>query len=199
MILEKMRSCLRKLEPGFWTYSLITPLPKALGLNCPNLECPFQALDHKHQSLGIWKFFISRSIKFCIKYALIFKFWTLFDKVISVYSQKIAKIPFKNLLFGAISDMQDPSKSSLKTLFFGALKFKYLCKRLAKFEKWAHSEILSLRAFIWCKNQIILIRYQFWQIQKNLKNIIWHSSYESSKTSKHNIFSVSFIIFLSWT
>ena len=32
---------------------LINPLPKALGLNCPNLDCPFEALDHKHQSLEI--------------------------------------------------------------------------------------------------------------------------------------------------
>ena len=49
-----------------------------------------------------------------------------------------------------------------KTLFFGALKFKYLQNRFAKFKKWAHSEIHSLRAFTWCKNQIILIKFQFW-------------------------------------
>ena len=37
MILEKMRSCLYKLEPGFLTNALISPLPKALGQNCPKL------------------------------------------------------------------------------------------------------------------------------------------------------------------
>ena len=37
MISEKMRSYLRKLEPGFWTYGVITPLPRALGPNCPKL------------------------------------------------------------------------------------------------------------------------------------------------------------------
>ena len=37
MILEKIRSCLLKLELGFSTFGLISPLPKALGLNCPNL------------------------------------------------------------------------------------------------------------------------------------------------------------------
>ena len=36
------------------------------------------------------------------------------------------------------------------------------------------------------------------QIEKNLKNIIWYSSYESSKTGKCNTFLVSFIIPLSW-
>ena len=36
------------------------------------------------------------------------------------------------------------------------------------------------------------------QIQKNLKNIIWYSSYESSKTGKYNTFLVSFIKPLSW-
>ena len=39
---------------------------------------------------------MSSSIKFCMKAALIFKFWVIFDKVMSVYSQKIAKNP----LFG---------------------------------------------------------------------------------------------------
>ena len=37
MILEKMRSCLWKLQLGFWTYGLISSLPKYLGPNCPKL------------------------------------------------------------------------------------------------------------------------------------------------------------------
>ena len=37
MIPEKMRSYLWKMEPGFWTYGVITPLPRALGPNCPKL------------------------------------------------------------------------------------------------------------------------------------------------------------------
>ena len=36
------------------------------------------------------------------------------------------------------------------------------------------------------------------RIQKNLKNIIWYSSYESSKTGKFYTFLVSFIITLLW-
>ena len=36
------------------------------------------------------------------------------------------------------------------------------------------------------------------QIQKNLKNIIWYSSYVSSKTGQCDTFLVFFIIFLSW-
>ena len=51
---------------------------------------------------------------------------------------------------------------SKKNPFFGALKFKYLRNRLAKFKKWVHSEILWLRAFKWCKNQIILTKFKFW-------------------------------------
>ena len=37
MILEKMRPCLWKLQLGFWTYGLISPLPKYLGPNFPKL------------------------------------------------------------------------------------------------------------------------------------------------------------------
>ena len=33
-----------------------------------------------------------------------------------------------------------------------------------------------------------------WRIEKNLKNVIWYSSYESIKTGKRNTFLVSFII-----
>ena len=36
----------------------------------------------------------------------------------------------------------------------GALKLKYLWNHSVKFKKWAHSEILSLRAFKWCQNQL---------------------------------------------
>ena len=39
---------------------------------------------------------MASSIKFCMKEALIFKFLVIFDKVMSVYFQKIAKNP----LFG---------------------------------------------------------------------------------------------------
>ena len=36
------------------------------------------------------------------------------------------------------------------------------------------------------------------RIQKNLKNTIWYSCYQSSKTRKYNTFLVSFVIPLSW-
>ena len=88
MILEKMRSCLRKLEPGF-SNALISPLPKALGPNYPKLV--FRPQTPNARALGSESFFKSSSIKCCIKLALIFKFWVIFDKVMSIYSQKIAK------------------------------------------------------------------------------------------------------------
>ena len=49
-----------------------------------------------------------------MRQALIFKFWVIFDKIMSIYSQEIAKKTIKNLLFGAIPDMEIPSKSCLK-------------------------------------------------------------------------------------
>ena len=54
-----------------------------------------------------------------------------------------------------------PLKSCLKKPVFWARKLKYFWNGLVKFKKRAHSEILSLRAFKWCKNKIILM-FQFW-------------------------------------
>ena len=100
MILEKMGSCLWKLEPEFLTNGLISPLPKALGPNCPKLV--FMPQTPNARVLGsdlFWDFLMSSFIKFCFKQALIFKFWVIFDKVMSVYSQKIAKSPSKILFW----------------------------------------------------------------------------------------------------
>ena len=47
MVLEKIRSCLWKLELGFLTNGLISPLSNVLGPNCPKLGFKF----------GIWIFF----------------------------------------------------------------------------------------------------------------------------------------------
>ena len=128
MILKKLSPCLGKLEPGFQTYGLIG----LLGPSFPKLVFSSQTPDVT--ALGSKIFFMSSSIIFCMKQAFIFKFWFLFDKVMSVFSQKLAKnlskvfflLPFQIVLF----------KSCLKkTPFFGALKFKYLRKRLTKFKK----------------------------------------------------------------
>ena len=81
-----------------------------------------------------------------------------------------------------------------KTPFFGALKFKYLRNRLAKFKKWAHSEILSLRAFKWCKNQIILIKFQFWPTSAVLQKMRYYKQWgiqgrggEGADTNLHSM------------
>ena len=103
MIPEKMKSCLWKLEPGFWTYDWICG---------PNLVSRPQA-PRSRQILG--------------------HFWQSYE-----------------CLF----------PENCKKTFFGALKSRHLRNRLAKFKKWAHSEILSLRAFKWCKNQII-VKFEF--------------------------------------
>ena len=68
-----------------------------------------------------------------------------------------------------------------KTPFFGALKFKYIRNRLDRFKKWAHSEILPLRAFKWSKSQIILIKFQFYSDQNRFRKyyFFWTSAYIS--------------------
>ena len=101
MILKKMRSCLWKLVPVFQTYGLI----HLLGPSFPKLVFRPQTTDVT--ALGSKSFFMSSCIIFCMKQAFIFKFWIIFDKVLRVYSQKIAKIlskilfwvPFQIVLF----------------------------------------------------------------------------------------------------
>ena len=44
-----------------------------------------------HFNLWSENFFMSNSIKFCIKQALNFKIWVIFDKAMGVYSQKFTK------------------------------------------------------------------------------------------------------------
>ena len=92
-----------KLELSFWTYSLIRVLTKAFGPNCPKLVLRPQILNLA--ALRSKNFFISSFIKFYTKQALIFKFYVTFDKVKSVFSQKMVKKSIKVLLFGGIPDM----------------------------------------------------------------------------------------------
>ena len=49
-----------------------------------------------------------------------------------------------------------------KLWMFIPRKLQKALQKSKKLKKWAHSEILSLRAFKWCKNQIILTKFQFW-------------------------------------
>ena len=75
-------------------------------------------------------FFMSNSIIFCMKHAFIFKFWVIFDKVMSVYSKKIAKhlskifltMPFQIVLF----------KSCLKNILFWSTKIQLSPKLLSQ-------------------------------------------------------------------
>ena len=93
-------SCLWKLEPEFWTYGLIS----RLGPNCPKLVFRTKTLNITVLASKI--FFMSISIIFCITQALIFKFWVFSDKLMRVYSQKIAKkIQQKYLFFCGIPDL----------------------------------------------------------------------------------------------
>ena len=64
-ILEKMRSCLWKLELGFSNNGLLSSLPKALGPNYP--KPGFRPQTPNVRVLRSEKFFMSSSITFCIK------------------------------------------------------------------------------------------------------------------------------------
>ena len=86
-----------KLEPGFQT-----GLIHLLASSCPKLV--FRPQTPNVTALVSKSFFLSNSIKFCMKQALIFKFCVIFDKVMSVLFPENYKKPIKNLLFGAIPE-----------------------------------------------------------------------------------------------
>ena len=65
MIQEKIKSCLWKLELQIWTNGLISSLPKDLEPNC--LKLGFRPQTPNVIALGSQTFFMSISIKFCIK------------------------------------------------------------------------------------------------------------------------------------
>ena len=87
LILERIRSCLWKLELRFWTYDLLC----LLGPSCPKLV--FTPQTPNVTALESRNIFMSSFIKVCMKQAISFKFWVIFDKVMSSYSQKIANKP----------------------------------------------------------------------------------------------------------
>ena len=100
---------------------------------------------------------------------------------------------WKTLLFGVIWD-KFTLKSPLKEPFFWALKVKYLRNHLAKLKKWAHSEILMLRAFKWCKNQIIFKKFQFWLPTYSVKDCVYSFSLKHALTFFFLMLSRSFFI-----
>ena len=65
IIPEKMKSCFWKLKLGFSRNGLMNPLQKALGPNCPKLVQRPQTSNVR--ALGSEIFFMSSSIKFCLK------------------------------------------------------------------------------------------------------------------------------------
>ena len=114
MILEKMKSCLWQLETRFKNYGLI----RLLVPSFPKLV--FRSPTPNVTVLGSKSFFISSFINFYLKQALIFTFWVIFGKVMSVYSQKIKKkpskifflVPFQICKFSLILVSSAPAASS---------------------------------------------------------------------------------------
>ena len=100
-----------------------------------------------------------------MKQALILKFWVIFDKIMRVYSQKIAKKnPSKIFFLVSFQIYKFPLCLVLKKPLLWSTKIQNLQNHLIKIKKSAYTEILSLtlRAFEWCRNQIILKRFHFW-------------------------------------
>ena len=88
-ILEKMRSFLWKLLGlGLTTGGLISPLPKALGPNCPKLV--FRLETPNARVLGSENVLCQAPQHFASN-KLLFSNFGSFDKVTSAYSKKIAK------------------------------------------------------------------------------------------------------------
>ena len=59
----------------------------------------------KHDDNEEWIDEQSARENFCMKQAVILNCWVIFEKHMNVYPKKIAKKPFKSLVFAAISDM----------------------------------------------------------------------------------------------
>ena len=74
-----IRACLGKLELGFLTYSLISPLPKTLGPNY--LELAFRSQTPNVTALRSKISFHAKFRKILLEKAFIFKFLVNFDKV----------------------------------------------------------------------------------------------------------------------
>ena len=83
MVLEKLMSYFWKLKLGFWTYGLIRRC-KRLSAKIPLNQFLGSRLEMSPLGSIYIFFFMSSSIKFCMKQDLIFKFWVIFDKVMSV-------------------------------------------------------------------------------------------------------------------
>ena len=120
MILEKMSSCLWKLELGFLTNGLISPLPKALG---PNLKefwvvqvfsCQAHKILHHRSSY----------------FQILGHFWQSYECLfLENWKRNLQKsyfwCDFRHVIYK-------------ESTFFGALKLKCFWSCLTKFKKWSH-------------------------------------------------------------
>ena len=134
-------------------------MPEALGQNCPQLV--FRPQTTNVRVLGSENFFHIKLHKILHQISSYFQilgpFWQSYECLfLETCKNTLQKSSFLCHFRYVRSLYVFLSK---KTPFFGALKFQYLRNRLDKFKKWAHSDILSLRVFKWCKNQIILIKF----------------------------------------
>ena len=115
-----MRPWLWKLELGFLNNALPNALPNALGPYCPKLVFTLQTPNVR--ALGSEKIFMSGLHKILHQISSFFQIFGHFWQSYKVFIPR--KKPFKNLCFGAISEMQIYSKSCLKKPIFWSNKIQ---------------------------------------------------------------------------
>ena len=122
-----------------------------LAPNCPKLVYRLQTANLT--VLGSKILFHIKLHKILPKASRYFQNFDDFSQILECLFPENWKKKKKCTPYGAILDMKVPSKSCLKILFLGALKFKYVQTRFAKFRNRTLSEILLLRAFRLPRNQ----------------------------------------------
>ena len=110
MIFEKMASCLWKLELGFLTNSLISPLPNALAPNCSKLVFS----PRPKMSCVIWKNFHVELHKILHQISSYFQIFGHFWQSCACLFQKIAKNLSKILFFVLFQICKFPLSLALK-------------------------------------------------------------------------------------
>ena len=121
-----------KIEAGVLDLWFDTSLQKTFGSNSPK---PVFRPQTPNVTFGIYLyiFFMSSSIKFCMKQGLIFKFWVIFDKVMSVsrviFHVKLHNPPhltpmdFAEILSGGYpSKIESPENLRLKCSFLSLVQ-----------------------------------------------------------------------------
>ena len=145
-----------KIEARVQKPGLKLGLPKALDPNCPTLV--FRPQTPNVTALGSKIFFTSTSINIAWNKPLFSNFGSFLTKLWEFIPRKLQRKTLQKFSF------KFPLCLVLKKPLLWSTKIQNLQNHLIKIKKSAYTEILllTLRAFEWCRNQIILKRFHFW-------------------------------------